>query len=79
MTAVSAGSTGSLAAVITTPIDVVKTGIMLSAADSDQPSGDEQKRIIKEMEARGKDPRAEFEKAQQAAKNGRAGGLAVGK
>jgi len=52
---------------------------MLSAADSDQPSGDEQKRIIKEMEARGKDPRAEFEKAQQAAKSGRAGGLAVGK
>lgn len=32
-TAVSAGSAGSLAAVITTPVDVVKTRIMLSAAD----------------------------------------------
>lgn len=32
MTAVSAGSAGSVAAVITTPVDVVKTRIMLSAA-----------------------------------------------
>lgn len=32
ITAVSAGSAGSLAAVITTPVDVVKTRIMLSAA-----------------------------------------------
>ncbi|RDW71924.1 mitochondrial carrier protein-like protein [Coleophoma crateriformis] len=32
ITAISAGSAGSLAAVITTPIDVVKTRIMLSAA-----------------------------------------------
>jgi solute carrier family 25 S-adenosylmethionine transporter 26 len=31
-TAVSAGSAGSIAAVITTPVDVVKTRIMLSAA-----------------------------------------------
>ena len=33
ITAVSAGSAGAVAAVITTPIDVVKTRIMLSAAD----------------------------------------------
>jgi solute carrier family 25 S-adenosylmethionine transporter 26 len=32
VTAVSAGSAGSVAAVITTPVDVVKTRIMLSAA-----------------------------------------------
>lgn len=32
ITAVSAGSAGSVAAVITTPVDVVKTRIMLSAA-----------------------------------------------
>jgi solute carrier family 25 S-adenosylmethionine transporter 26 len=32
ITAISAGSAGSLAAVITTPVDVVKTRIMLSAA-----------------------------------------------
>jgi len=31
-TAVSAGSAGSIAAIITTPVDVVKTRIMLSAA-----------------------------------------------
>ena len=31
-TAVSAGSAGSIAAVITTPVDVIKTRIMLSAA-----------------------------------------------
>ncbi|KAL8737146.1 MAG: hypothetical protein Q9190_008148 [Brigantiaea leucoxantha] len=34
VTAVSAGSAGSVAAVITTPIDVVKTRIMLSAASA---------------------------------------------
>ncbi|KAL1607831.1 hypothetical protein SLS60_002769 [Paraconiothyrium brasiliense] len=33
ITAVSAGAAGSVAAVVTTPIDVVKTRIMLSAAD----------------------------------------------
>ncbi|KAF2018706.1 mitochondrial carrier protein-like protein [Aaosphaeria arxii CBS 175.79] len=33
ITAVSAGSAGAVAAVVTTPIDVVKTRIMLSAAD----------------------------------------------
>jgi solute carrier family 25 S-adenosylmethionine transporter 26 len=31
-TAISAGSAGSVAAIITTPVDVVKTRIMLSAA-----------------------------------------------
>jgi len=76
---VSAGSAGSIAAVVTTPIDVVKTRIMLSAADSDQPRGEEQKKIIKEVVAQGKDPKAEIEKAQQAARSGRAGGWAVGK
>jgi solute carrier family 25 S-adenosylmethionine transporter 26 len=34
ITAASAGTAGSIAAVITTPIDVVKTRIMLAAADS---------------------------------------------
>lgn len=33
ITAISAGSAGSLAAVVTTPIDVVKTRMMLSAVD----------------------------------------------
>ena len=34
ITAISAGSAGSVAAVITTPVDVVKTRIMLAAAES---------------------------------------------
>ncbi|KAL1306988.1 hypothetical protein AAFC00_005620 [Neodothiora populina] len=34
ITAISAGSAGSVAAVITTPVDVIKTRIMLGAADS---------------------------------------------
>ena len=79
VTAISAGSAGAVAAVITTPIDVVKTRIMLSAADSDQPRGEEQKKIISQLEAEGKDAKAEIEKAQQAARGGRAGGLAVGR
>ena len=79
MTAVSAGSAGSVAAIATTPIDVVKTRIMLSAADGDQPRDEAQKKIVKELEAQGRDAKAEIEKAQQAARGGRAGGLAVGR
>ena len=79
MTAVSASSAGSVAAVATTPIDVVKTRIMLSAADSDQPRDETQKKVVKELEAQGRDAKAEIEKAQQAARGGRAGGLAVGR
>ena len=79
VTAISAGSAGSVAAVITTPIDVVKTRIMLSASDSDQPRGEEQRRVVREMESQGRDAKAEIEKAQQAARGGRAGGLAVGR
>ena len=78
MTAFSAGSAGSVAAVMTTPIDVVKTRIMLSASGSR--SIEQHEAAVKSLEARGKDPRAEMEKVkQQAAKAGRAGGLAVGK
>ncbi len=79
VTAISAGSAGAVSAVITTPIDVVKTRIMLSAAESDQPRGEEQQRIVKDVERQGKDAKAEIEKAQQAARGGRAGGLAVGR
>ena len=79
MTAFSAGSAGSVAAVITTPIDVVKTRIMLSAADSDRPRGEAQQKIVKGLEAQGRDAKAEIEKAQQAARGGRAGGVAVGR
>lgn len=79
MTAISAASAGSVAAVITTPIDVVKTRIMLSAANSDEPRVEAQQKAVKEIEAQGRDAKAEIEKAQQAARSGRAGGLAVGR
>ena len=79
VTAVSAGSAGLVAAIATTPIDVIKTRIMLSAADSDQPGDETQKKVVKELEAQGRDAKAEIEKAQQAARGGRAGGLAVGR
>lgn len=39
ITALSAGSAGAVAAVITTPIDVIKTRIMLSAVESEKSSG----------------------------------------
>ncbi|KAL9020657.1 MAG: hypothetical protein Q9185_002105 [Variospora sp. 1 TL-2023] len=78
VTAFSAGTAGSLAAVITTPIDVVKTRIMLGAGSG----GDGEKgrgEVIKGMQVRGKDTKAEIERGQQAARGGRAGGWAVGK
>lgn len=50
-TAVSAGTAGSLAAVITTPVDVVKTRIMLSAAD--ESSEATAKKEVEKAEKRG--------------------------
>ena len=78
VTAISAGSAGSVAAVVTTPIDVVKTRIMLSASDSG--STVQMKDAVNDLEAQGKDPKQQIEKArQQAARGGRAGGLFVGR
>ncbi|KAM0178799.1 hypothetical protein ACHAPF_003502 [Botrytis cinerea] len=51
ITAVSAGSAGSIAAVITTPVDVVKTRIMLAAAGENSES--EAKKKIEEAKKRG--------------------------
>ncbi|KAL8824858.1 MAG: hypothetical protein Q9191_004774 [Dirinaria sp. TL-2023a] len=63
VTAFSAGAAGSLAAVITTPIDVVKTRIMLSAAGSSSEAGNG-----------GNVSKSKLEKATRAQ---RRGGLAV--
>lgn len=53
VTAIAAGLAGSLAAVITTPIDVVKTRIMLSASSSSSPTpADPQPQEQKRMTAR---------------------------
>jgi solute carrier family 25 (mitochondrial S-adenosylmethionine transporter), member 26 len=51
ITAISAGSAGSVAAVITTPIDVVKTRIMLSAAGDD--SGTDAMKKVERARAKG--------------------------
>ena len=47
ITAISAGSAGSVAAVVTTPIDVVKTRVMLSAASSSEKKEPELERAVK--------------------------------
>lgn len=83
VTAIAAGLAGSLAAVITTPIDVIKTRIMLSASSpssthasspphsqTSPPTTQESKKMVMGLVGR----------AQLAAKrSGRAGGYAVGK
>jgi hypothetical protein len=51
VTAVSAGSAGSIAAIITTPIDVVKTRIMLAA--SGESSEGKAKKKVKEAQQKG--------------------------
>ena len=79
VTGISAGSAGSVAAVITTPIDVIKTRIMLGAAAEDGKDAGQARSAIKQVEAQGKDVKAELERAQQAARAGRGGGFAVGK
>ncbi|MCJ1479463.1 hypothetical protein MMC13_008149 [Lambiella insularis] len=78
ITAISAGSAGSVAALITTPIDVVKTRIMLSAA-SESGTPRECEQAVKQAAAQGTDPKAEMERARRTARGGRAGALAVGK
>lgn len=50
-TAVSAGSAGSIAAVITTPIDVVKTRIMLSATGEKETSGNAHDHRLEKQDA----------------------------
>lgn len=86
VTAVSAGTAGSLAAVATTPIDVVKTRIMLSAPDDDRSGRGSGKKMVEDLGQAGeKGGRigggggGELERAQMQARMGRAGGWAVGK
>ena len=68
---------GSVAAVITTPIDVVKTRLMLTAADTGESAASEN--ISKAARTQGKDVQAEIERAKQAARAGGTGAVAVAK
>lgn len=79
VTAISAGTAGSIAAVITTPVDVVKTRIMLSAGSGDGRSTRDKQQALKQAGLGGKDAKAEVEGAQKNARSGRAGSFAVGK
>ena len=69
VTAIAAGSAGSVAAVITTPIDVVKTRIMLSAGSD----GEKAKNNVSMSGT------TDLEKEHQATKKARKGGVAVGR
>ena len=79
MTAISAGTAGSVAAVLTTPIDVVKTRIMLSAASDGDAQSEARKQVLKQLESQCRDVKAEIERVNQAMKGRRVGGLAIGK
>ncbi|KAI9696557.1 MAG: hypothetical protein M1836_005576 [Candelina mexicana] len=76
ITAVSAGSAGSVAAVLTTPIDVVKTRIMLSASDN---QATKSPHVVKELEANGNDAKAEVARAKQGSKGNRPSSWAIGR
>jgi len=72
ITAVSAGSAGSVAAVITTPVDVVKTRIMLAAAESagaDQNAGPGQSSSGSLKDATGKTVQAAKENLKEKIQN----------
>ncbi|KAI9795685.1 MAG: hypothetical protein M1835_005361 [Candelina submexicana] len=75
ITAVSAGSAGSVAAVLTTPIDVIKTRIMLSASDN---QATKSPHVVKELEANGNDAKAEVARAKQGSKGNRPSSWAIG-
>jgi len=77
MTAISAGTAGSIAAVITTPIDVVKTRIMLAAGSG----GDEKSspHIARDIEGQSRDAKAEVSRTQKAVKSGRSSAFAIGR
>ena len=73
VTALSAGTAGSVAAVITTPIDVVKTRIMLSAGGESEDAKRAREAAIRAIKAQGGD----VEKLKQTAKASNQGALAI--
>ena len=75
VTAASAGAAGSVAAVITTPIDVVKTRIMLSAGGESEEGRQARDKAVQEVRAQG----GEIEKLKRTAKVSDPGALAIAK
>lgn len=75
VTGASAGAAGSVAAVITTPIDVVKTRIMLSAGGESEEARQARDNAIREVRAQGGD----VEKLKRTAKVSNQGALAIAK
>ncbi|KAK7714873.1 hypothetical protein SLS57_006944 [Botryosphaeria dothidea] len=71
ITAISAGSAGSVAAVVTTPIDLIKTRIMLSAAEASKEAAVKTKPEVSPdtlVDALGKTPQAAKESTLRAVK-----------
>lgn len=75
VTALSAGTAGSVAAIVTTPIDVVKTRIMLSAGDESEIPRPRREVVLKEVEVSG----GELGQMKKAARASSQGALAIAK
>lgn len=74
ITAIAAGSAGTLAAVLTTPIDVVKTRIMLNAASEKGRKSPSFKPNPEQVQSHSKSTNEQF---RHAARSGRAGPITV--
>jgi solute carrier family 25 (mitochondrial S-adenosylmethionine transporter), member 26 len=78
MTGVAAAVSGSFSAVITTPIDVIKTRIMLAAA-GDPDTDSHAKEVLKKLEAEGKNAKVEVKRIQASTSASKSGIIAMGK
>ena len=75
VTAFSAGAAGSVAAVLTTPIDVVKTRIMLSAGGESDAAKQAREKAMKDLKMQGRD----VEKVKRTTRVSDQGAIAVAK
>ena len=75
VTALSAGMAGSVAAVVTTPIDVVKTRIMLSAGGESEEAKQAKRTATREVNTQ----KGDVERLKQTSKASNQGALAIAK
>lgn len=75
VTAISAGTAGSIAALITTPIDVVKTRIMLAAGSEGEQNNSQRAR--KSPSEQNKDAKAQPSETGKAVKRAPSGGFVI--